>query len=154
MWDPEDLSKPTRLTNPIGCHCVDLTCDAMKKHGADPDICDKLSHVLSPESETWKDSNCASGFEQIHTEIKTPRIYPHAGYSCATDMDPHMIPLLGHLYVMLMRDSACLLCDAGLEPKEANSLIEAMIEELKDPERCPSFKLYTVYATKPRDDVC
>lgn len=46
------------------------------------------------------------------------------------------------------RDSAGLLCETDLSSEEAKSVVEAMVEELKDPERCPMLKLYSVYATK------
>lgn len=148
LWDLEDHSKLARRTSPVGCRLFDLLRSAISKLGVDPDICEKLPLWLAPESSLWKDARQPRGFEEIYVIVKMCPVYPHDNHTCSAELDPRLKLLLEHHDVMCTRDSFGVLRDAGLTVEEANSLIEAAIEELKDPEKCSLLKLYSIYATK------
>lgn len=146
FWDSQDESKPARRTNPAGCHLFDLARSTITKLGVDPDVCEKLPLWLTMDSGLWRGD--ARPFEQVHMIVKTYPVYPHDNHSCSSKIDPQLGPLLAHYSVICTRDMFGLLRDGGLGVEEANQLIEAVIEELKDPEKCSLLKLCTVYATK------
>lgn len=148
LWDSQDDTKLARRTSPIGCHVFDVVRNTITQLGVEPDMCEKLPVWLAPGSDMWKDPNRATGFEQIHTVIKSYPAYPHDGYPCSLKLDPGYTPLLAHFSVICTRDTFGLLRDTGLSTEEANSLVEGMIEELKDPEKCSLLKVYATYGTK------
>lgn len=148
LWDSQDNTKLAWRTNPIACRVFDLTQNTLIKLGVDPDLLDKLPLWLIPGSDLWQGANQARGFEQIHTVFKLYPSYPHDGHPCSATIDPQLVPLLGHLTVLCVRDAFGLLRDVGLGIEEANALLDATIEELKDPEKCSSFKLCSIYASK------
>lgn len=150
LWDLQNPSQLARRTNPIGCDLFDHLRSMIAKLGVEPDMCDKLPVWLAPGSDVWQDSSSSSarGFDQIHRTIKTFTAYPHDNYPCSHKLDPRLTPLMAHHFVMCIRESFGLLRDAGLSANEANSIIEATIEELKDPAKCSLLKLYAVHALK------
>lgn len=148
VWDPKDVSKPARETNPMACRFFDSLRNAIRKSGSEPDTYTKLHQWLTSDSEMWRDGSQPRGFERIYPTILMLPPHPHVGHPCTSRLAPHMIPLIGYFITVCTRDSAGLLCAAGLSAGEAASLAEAMIEELKDPGKCPVLKLYCVYATK------
>lgn len=111
-------------------------------------MCEKLPQWLAPDSDLWRGAGQSGGFEQIHRATKKSPAYPHDNHLCSLNLDTRLKPLMVHHLVTCMRESFGLLRDAGLGVDEVNWLIEAMIEELKDPERCSLLKLYAVHARK------
>lgn len=148
LWDPRDISKFARETNPLGCRLIDALRNAISKLGVDPDLGETIPKWLSPDSDLWKDSNQPKGFERITTVLKTCPAYPHDGYSCSFKIDPRIGALYACQYVMSLRDSVGLLLDEGFSAEDGKELIEAAIDELKNPEKCTMLKVYTVYAAK------
>ncbi|KAF8608583.1 hypothetical protein BDV93DRAFT_541072 [Ceratobasidium sp. AG-I] len=147
VWNPKEVRKPAQETNPIACRFFESLRNAIKESGSEPDT-SKVHRWLSSDSELWKNGSQPRGFERIYPTILMLPPHPHVGHPCTSRIAPHMVPLIGHFISVCTRDSAGLLCAAGLSAEEAKSLAEAMVEELKNPSKCPVLKLYCVYATK------
>jgi hypothetical protein len=118
------------------------------KVGIDPDTCDKLPQWLAPDSDLWDQTIETRGFESIQSTIRTYPAYPHDGFPCIRHFNSQIAPLVIHLAAMCMRDTFGLLRDTGMGEEEVNALISETIEEMKQPDRCASIKLYRVYALK------
>ncbi|QRV82186.1 methyltransferase domain protein [Ceratobasidium sp. AG-Ba] len=124
LWDTEDLSVPAL-------------------RGIDPDTCTKVAGWLEPSSSVWElGSSNLQGFENIQQLVRGIPYHPHEGHSCSKHMDLRIISLQIHFASMLMRDLHGLLKDQPMTDEEAHALIEECLAELRDPERCPIFKLY------------
>lgn len=154
LWDREDYSKPAVETNPAGCRVFELMGESLTRYGAQVDVCDKLHQLLSPGSELWRDAGKPGGFERIFPTVKMIPLRPHPGHPCAARIDPQMIWLIAHFHGVCARDSVSLLCDAGLGDEEANALVEEMLEESKDPEKCSFIRWNAVHATKMFTTYC
>jgi hypothetical protein len=150
LWDSQDDSRTAERTNPLSSRLVDIVRSTISKLGVDPDTCDKLPQWLAPDSDLWRHlgPNQARGFEKINTATRAYPVYPHDRHPCSFKLDPQIVSILGHYAVTTTRDMFGILRDGGLEVDEANGLIEATIEELRDTRKCMVSKLCCIYATK------
>ncbi|KAB5588897.1 Methyltransferase domain containing protein [Ceratobasidium theobromae] len=150
LWDPQDPSEPVGGANPASSRLISTARRALSKSGVDPDICDRLPQWLTPNSDLWKHlgPNQARGFERISSTTRVFPAYPHERHACSFKIDPFMVSIMAHYVVMTVRDMYGILRDGGLEVDEANGLIDAMVEELKNPEKCMLAKLHCTYAMK------
>ncbi|KAG8690822.1 hypothetical protein FRC08_010346 [Ceratobasidium sp. 394] len=147
IWDPEDITRRPRR-NPLGCRISDIARDYLLNVGIDPDTCDKLPEWLAPDSDLWDQPGELKGFEQIQSVVKGYPAHPHPGHSCMNVVDARITPFLAHLTLQSTRDFFGLLKDIGMKDEEAAELIEGVIDELKQHDRCIRLKLYCIYAVK------
>ncbi|QRV82204.1 methyltransferase domain protein [Ceratobasidium sp. AG-Ba] len=149
MWDSEDPSVAAHRTNPASCHLVDLLREQASTVGIDPYTFEKLPGWLAPDSVLWDpETNKCAGFERIESVVQTYPSYPHDGFPCTSLVDARIIPFVRYLTVTSTQDMFGVLRDRGVDQKQANRLIEGMLEELKRPESCAHLKLYRLYAFK------
>ncbi|QRV75524.1 methyltransferase domain protein [Ceratobasidium sp. AG-Ba] len=139
FWDTEDIMIPAHRTNPYGCRFFDLIRRCISSAGIDPDTCDKLPQWLLPGSDLWNQEQV--GFKDIHSVIRPFPVYPHDGFSCMNRIEEGIATYLRQLTAMSLRDMSGLLRDTGMGGKEADELIEGMLEELRQPES----STYVVY---------
>ncbi|QRV84223.1 methyltransferase domain protein [Ceratobasidium sp. AG-Ba] len=149
LWDAEDLSKPAHRTNPIACGVLEIVREQISIMGMDPDTPSKLSDWLAPSSHHWKDTNRHNvGFEQIESALRTYPVHPHDGFPCASSFEARMNPFVRHMSIISGKDLFSVLRDRGIGDETVEQMIEASLEEIRQPDRCAYIKLYCVYALK------
>ncbi|QRV90186.1 methyltransferase domain protein [Ceratobasidium sp. AG-Ba] len=146
FWDPEDITTAARRTNPRGCEYFDVVRGRLSAMGVDPNTCDKVPEWLAPGSDLWIEGE--NGFQDIRSDIRTYPAYPHDGFPCMGQVGAEISVYIRHLFVQSTGDGLGLLKDAGMAHDDVCRLIEDVIEEMKQPERCSLIKLYRIYATK------
>ncbi|EUC60956.1 methyltransferase domain protein [Rhizoctonia solani AG-3 Rhs1AP] len=150
LWDPQDSPRPIRSMKPATCRITDIARGVLERLGGEPDICDKIPRWLEPSSSTWSHIGLIEpkGFERINMTTKAYPAYPHEGHPCASKLDPRIVPVLAHYATTTVRDMFSILRDGGMTAEEATEIIEASIEELKDPRRCSLSRLCCIQAVK------
>ncbi|CAE6531082.1 unnamed protein product [Rhizoctonia solani] len=150
LWDPQDNPRSIQSMKPASSRITDIARGVLSELGGEPDICDKIPLWLAPNSSLWSHigPNGSKGFERIEVTIKAYPAYPHDTHPCASKMDPRIVPILAHYATMTVRDMFGILRDGGMTTEGANGIIEASIEELKDPRRCTISRLCCIQAVK------
>ncbi|KAJ1301978.1 hypothetical protein OPQ81_000814 [Rhizoctonia solani] len=150
MWDPEDNPRSIQVLKPASCRANYIARGVLQELGGEPDICDKIPLWLAPSSSTWSHlgPNEPKGFGRIETIMKAYPTYPHNNHTCASKLNPQIVPVLAHYATMTARDMFGILRDGGMTIEEANGIIDASIDELKDPRKCTLSRLYCIQAVK------
>ncbi|CAE6376906.1 unnamed protein product [Rhizoctonia solani] len=150
LWEPQDGPRSVRSLKPAGCSINDIARQVLMSLGGEPDICDKIPRWLAPDSSLWSHikSDESKGFERVETTTITYPSYPHQTYPCTSKLDSRIVPVLAHYATMTARDMFGILRDGGMTTENANGIIEASIEELKDPGKCTLSRFYGIQAVK------
>ncbi|QRV98292.1 methyltransferase domain protein [Ceratobasidium sp. AG-Ba] len=135
-WGPENMSELSHRTNPIGCRFLEIAREQMSVVEIDPDAPIKIAGWLASNSNVWRGVKRQNvGFERIESVVRAYPVYPHDGFPCASSVEAHMIPFIRNLTMNSVQDLFSALRDRGIEKEKAEQMIEAAIDEAKQPER-------------------
>ncbi|GAB1522423.1 hypothetical protein RhiTH_005540 [Rhizoctonia solani] len=150
LWEPQESPRLGQSLKPASSRIYDIAREVLTRLGGEPDICDKIPRWLAPDSGLWShiNSDQSKGFERVEAITISYPSYPHGTYPCTSKLDSRIIPVLAHYATMTTRDMFGVLRDGGMTSDEANNIIEASIEELKDPRRCSLSRFYGIQAVK------